>query len=95
MVPSCAWPTLWALQSDAELERLTGGPATGARSTAPARRLAAASGAQDAATAVGAVEALRGVLWESLLGELREPTRARAGRRGRQAPPTCARASSP
>ncbi|HEX7609311.1 MAG TPA: hypothetical protein VF380_01440, partial [Solirubrobacteraceae bacterium] len=50
---------LMALQSDAELERLTGSLATGRESTAPARRLAALTGAGDAATAVADVEALR------------------------------------
>jgi hypothetical protein len=77
--PLCAH-ALRALQSDAELGRLTGrGPATGRESSAPARRLAAVTGASDAATAVAAVESLRGVLWESLLDELREPSARELG----------------
>jgi GGDEF domain-containing protein len=78
--PSLCANALRALQSDAELGRLTGrGPATGREGSAPARRLAAVTGARDAATAVAAVESLRGVLWESLLGELREPSARELG----------------
>lgn len=65
---------LRALESDAELDRLTGGDAPGAREEgAPARELAAIAGARDAAAAVAAVEALRGVLWDALWQELRPP----------------------
>jgi GGDEF domain-containing protein len=81
--PSLCTQALRALQSDAELGRLTGsGPDTGRESSAPARRLAAVTGAADAATAVSAVESLRGVLWESLLGELREPSARELGDAG-------------
>jgi GGDEF domain-containing protein len=63
-----------ALESDAELELLIGGRSpAGREENAPALRLAAMSGASDAAALVEAVEALRGVLWEALLEELRWP----------------------
>jgi GGDEF domain-containing protein len=72
--PSVCAQMLRALQSDVELERLTGSGAAGAREgSALAGRLAAMTGAGDGATAVEAVEALRGVLWEALLGALVEP----------------------
>lgn len=65
---------LRAVQSDVELERLTGrGAPTGREDSAAARRLAAICGARDPAAIVDAVEALRGVLWEALLGQLNEP----------------------
>jgi GGDEF domain-containing protein len=64
-----------SLESDAELDRLTGtGTAAGRADAAPARRLAAIAGAPDAADTVEAAEALRGALWETLLEELRWPT---------------------
>jgi GGDEF domain-containing protein len=64
-----------ALESDGELERLTGGHApTGVEESALAGRLAVMSGATEATAVVEAVEALRGVLWETLLEELRWPT---------------------
>lgn len=70
--PALCAQAVRALASDAELDRLTGGgPPTGREDSAPARRLAALAGAHDAATAVHAAEALRGVLWETLLEELR------------------------
>jgi GGDEF domain-containing protein len=70
--PALCAQALRALQSDAELDRLTGGAApTGRAQSAPALRLAAIAGAGDAAAVVEAVEALRGVLWETLLEELR------------------------
>jgi hypothetical protein len=72
--PSLCAQVVRAVQSDVELDRLTGqGAPTGREETAPARRLAAMAGARDAAAAVEAVEALRGVLWEVLLDELRWP----------------------
>jgi hypothetical protein len=72
--PSVCAQMLRALQSDVELERLTGSGAAGAREgSALAGRLAAMAGAGDGATVVEAVEALRGVLWEALLGALVEP----------------------
>ena len=63
-----------ALQSDAELERMAGSGAAGSREeSASARKLGALAGATDATSAIQAVEALRGVLWEALLEELRDP----------------------
>jgi hypothetical protein len=59
-----------ALQSDAELERITAG-VNGDAAPSPASRLAEVTGAHDGTAAVEAVEALRGVLWEALLDELR------------------------
>lgn len=65
--PTLCAQVLRALQSDAELDRLTGaGPATGREQSAPARRLAAVAGAENGAEVVAAAEALRGVLWEAL-----------------------------
>ncbi len=63
-----------SLGSDAELERITGYGSAGAREdSAPARTLTALAGARSGPAAVEAVEALRGVLWDALLGELRWP----------------------
>jgi GGDEF domain-containing protein len=63
-----------ALESDEELDRLTGAASAGGREeSAPVGRLAAISGAPDAAALVETVEALRGVLWGALLEELRWP----------------------
>jgi len=59
--PKLLGRTVRALVSDAELEQLEAG------------RLVAIAGARDPASAVRAVEALRGVLWEALLEELRAP----------------------
>jgi len=72
--PSLCVQTLRALESDVELERLTGRGAAGGRerSASPARRLATIAGAGEAAGAVVAAEALRGALWEALLAELHE-----------------------
>jgi GGDEF domain-containing protein len=65
---------LRALESDAELERLTEPPRDPAREgPPPARMLAGLAGADDVASLLAAMEALRGVLWEGLLGELRSP----------------------
>jgi len=72
--PGLCAQVLRALESDAELQRLTGnGAATGREELAPARRLGALAGAADAASCVVAAEALRSVLWDALLAELREP----------------------
>jgi GGDEF domain-containing protein len=73
--PSLCAQAIRALESDVELDRLTGhGAAGGREDSAPARRLAALAGAlEPVATATG-VEAFRGVLWEALRGELREPS---------------------
>jgi hypothetical protein len=63
-----------ALESDTELERLTGvAVAGGLDDSAAARRLAPMTGAPDAASLVQIVETLRGVLWDTLLEELRWP----------------------
>jgi hypothetical protein len=68
--PSLCATVIRALQSDAELERIapSGG---GGRESSSTSRLAEVSGARDGKAAVEAVEALRGVLWEALLEELR------------------------
>ena len=73
--PSLCRQVIRALESDVELIRLTG-DASSSRDdgAAEARRLAAICGARDAAAAVAAAEALRGVLWEALLDELQEPS---------------------
>jgi hypothetical protein len=63
-----------SLGSDAELERISGqGSADGVEDSPPARTLRALTGARNAPAAVAAVEALRGVLWDALLGELPWP----------------------
>jgi GGDEF domain-containing protein len=78
--PSLCTQAVRAVQSDVELARLTGrGAASGREESAPARRLAAICGAQDATAAVEAVEALRGVLWEALLDQLSEPSARQVG----------------
>jgi hypothetical protein len=59
-----------ALQSDVALERIAS-RANGEHEPSPAPRLAEVTGARDGKGAVEAVEALRGVLWEALLDELR------------------------
>src|SRR5438270_6920837 len=59
-----------ALQSDADLERIAS-RANGGREPSPALWLAEVTGARDGQATVEAVEALRGVLWEALLDELR------------------------
>jgi GGDEF domain-containing protein len=65
---------LRALQSDDELERLTQSPPDSAREEQPsAEMLAGLAGARDVASVVAAMEALRGVLWDALLAELRRP----------------------
>ena len=82
--PSLFAQVVRALRSDSDLERLIAAPPNGARrhatggeagARAPqAHRLGALTGARDGTAAVRAVEALRGVLWEALLGELRWPS---------------------
>jgi GGDEF domain-containing protein len=73
--PALCAQALRAVQSDLELERLAGRSGSSAREQAgDARGLAAMCGAREPAALVEAVEALRGVLWEALLGELREPS---------------------
>jgi hypothetical protein len=73
--PSLCAQALRAVQSDVELERLTGrGAPSGREESAAARRLAVICGAREPAAVVEAVEALRGVLWEALLDQLTEPS---------------------
>jgi GGDEF domain-containing protein len=73
--PALCVQALRAVQSDLELERLAGRRGSDARErAADARGLAAMCGAREPAALVDAVESLRGVLWEALLGELREPS---------------------
>ena len=72
--PALCAQVIRALLSDAELERMAGSGAAGSREeSASARKLGALAGATDATSAVQAVEALRGVVWETLLEELRDP----------------------
>jgi hypothetical protein len=71
--PLCAL-LVRSLGSDAELERITGRDSGGSSHDAtPASTLRALAGARSGAAVVEAVEALRGVLWDALLGELRWP----------------------
>ena len=80
--PALCAQMLRALQSDVELDRLTGGGApSGREHSAPALRLAAIAGAHDAPAAIDAVEALRGVLWEALVEEIRWPLAERSAAR--------------
>jgi hypothetical protein len=76
--PLCAL-IVRSLGSDAELERITAQDSVGGREdSAPARTLRALAGARSGPGAVEAVEALRGVLWEALLGELHWPVADRS-----------------
>ena len=69
--PALCAQAIRALQSDLELDRLTGqGAATGREGSAPALRLGAIAGSPSPTAAVEAVEVLRGVLWEALLEEV-------------------------
>jgi hypothetical protein len=71
--PLCAL-IVRSLGSDAELERITRHVSAGSREdSAPARTLRTLAGARDGPAAVEAVEALRGILWDALLGELQWP----------------------
>jgi hypothetical protein len=73
--PALCTQMLLAMQSDAELKRLAGHSAAGApEQHASAQRLASICGARDAVAVVEAVETLRGVLWQALLDQLREPS---------------------
>jgi GGDEF domain-containing protein len=70
---------LRSLQSDAELERLTETSGDGgSEEPAWATVLASLAGAGDIQSVVAAMEALRGVLWEALLAEVRRPVLDRA-----------------
>jgi GGDEF domain-containing protein len=72
--PALCSQALRALQSDVELDRLTGrGGSSGRERSAQALELHAMTGSGDAEAMVEAVEALRGVLWEALLDELHAP----------------------
>jgi GGDEF domain-containing protein len=72
--PALCAQAVRALESDVELERMVaGGDRSGGGDPAAARRLGELAGARDAGSAVEAVEALRGVLWEALMDELRDP----------------------
>jgi GGDEF domain-containing protein len=72
--PALCAQALRAVRSDAELERLVGRGTPSAREGAPvARLLWEICGARDAVELVDGVEALRGVLWEALLDDLRRP----------------------
>jgi hypothetical protein len=66
-----------ALGSDAELEQLlapaVAGERAGAAAGGPAALAAWLAPARDASSAVRDIEVLRGVVWETALGELREP----------------------
>jgi hypothetical protein len=73
--PGLCAQVIRALGSDLELDRLTaGGPPAGGADPPAAWRLAVICGALDDREALEAVEALRGVIWEALCEELREPT---------------------
>jgi GGDEF domain-containing protein len=88
--PSLCAQVLRALRSDVELQRLTGDGASSAREhTASARALPAICGASEPAVLVEAVEALRGVLWEALLGQLGEPSARLLGDLGDRLAFTC------
>jgi hypothetical protein len=66
--PALVAQAICALESDAELERLSTGDAPSGRDAfAPARRLAALAGAREVGETVAAVEAFRRVLWEATL----------------------------
>ena len=72
--PALCAQVVRAIGSDAELERLlvpSGG--AGREGSAPAAKLGELAGARDAGEQVRVVEALRAILWEALLGELRWP----------------------
>jgi GGDEF domain-containing protein len=71
--PALCAQVLRALQSDVELARLTGAAEARAGS-ALARRLGAICATAEPLALVEAVELLRGVLWEALLWQLREPS---------------------
>lgn len=69
--PALCGQLLRALGSDAELALLVGATGESSRGeSAMASRVGALAGAHDASAAIGAVEALRGVIWEALLAEL-------------------------
>ncbi len=70
--PALCGQVLRALTSDAELARLTGhGGASVRGGQVPALELARVTGCRDGADIARSAEALRGVLWEELLSEMR------------------------
>ncbi|MGA2319310.1 MAG: hypothetical protein ABSG95_01030 [Solirubrobacteraceae bacterium] len=75
--PALCAQVVAALASEAELERLTGGAGGGEKAGAPARRLLALAAARDGRSAVEAVEALRSVVWDAVLEELRSSSTER------------------
>lgn len=93
--PTLVAGLLRALVSDAGLEQLLAGAAgAAAEQPAPAARLGAIAGARDAAAAVRAVEALRGVLWEALLEEMPTPSSRQLGEVADRLAYVCASASA-
>jgi hypothetical protein len=89
--PALCAQTVRAVQSEAELSRLTGAAGGDAREgLALAQRIAALAGARDAGATVQAVEALRGVLWEALLAELSDATAREVGDLGDRLAYVCA-----
>jgi len=84
--PALCAQIIRSLESDTELERLLGGDAAAGGRTEAAWAhkpitLAGAGGAGSPAEMVEAVEALRGVLWEALLDELRSTASERSAAR--------------
>jgi GGDEF domain-containing protein len=78
--PALCAQVLRAVQSDVELERLSGrGAPSGREQSSAAGRLSAIAGAHDPAALVDAVEALRGVLWEALTDQLTGPSARQVG----------------
>jgi GGDEF domain-containing protein len=78
--PALLTQALRAMQSDTELDRLIGaGDGERGHGNAVARGLAATAGAHDSGAAIEAVEAMRGVLWEAMLDELRRPAARHVG----------------
>lgn len=72
--PDLCRQAMRALESDEELDRLTGaGQGKAREDSAPARRLALIAGAGDPHATVEAAEALRGALWETILEEVGWP----------------------
>jgi hypothetical protein len=69
--PALCGQLLRALRSDAELDLFVAGAGeSGREESSMALRVGTLAGAHDATAAIGAVEALRGVIWEALLAEL-------------------------
>jgi GGDEF domain-containing protein len=77
--PAVCAQVVRAVQSDAELARLTSRAPGVEEGVGPARRLPAICGARDAVSLVWAVEALRGALWEALLDALADPAADQLG----------------